>query len=117
MGTGTNVENRLNNGLNYSARFTLADSRTKITRYSNPSGLIDGFYAGKYVGEIWGYETIGIAQSDQEMAEHIGRLVNGGQSNLGQDWKAGDIMYKDLNEDGKIDAGSRTLQDHGDLKE
>ena len=25
-------------------------------------------------------------------------------------------MYKDLNEDGKIDAGSRTLQDHGDLK-
>ena len=109
-------KDRLNNGLNYSARFTLADSRTKITRYSNPSGLIDGFYAGKYVGEIWGYETIGIAQSDQEMAEHIGRLINGGQSNLGQDWKAGDIMYKDLNEDGKIDAGSRTLQDHGDLK-
>ena len=68
------------------------------------------------MGEIWGYETIGIAQSDQEMAEHIGRLINGGQSNLGQDWKAGDIMYKDLNEDGKIDAGSHTLQDHGDLK-
>ena len=30
-------KDRLQNGLNYSLRFTLADSRTKITRYSNPS--------------------------------------------------------------------------------
>lgn len=104
------------NGLNYSLRFTLADSRTKITRYSNPSGLIDSFYEGKYCGEIWGYETIGIARTDDEMAEHVGSLVNGGQSALGQDWQAGDIMYSDLNEDGKIDAGARTLDNHGDLK-
>lgn len=106
----------LANGLNYSARFTLADSRTKITRYSNPSGLIDGYYAGKYVGEIWGYETLGIARTEQEMEQHLLGLAKGGQTNLGQDWKAGDIMYKDLNGDGKIDAGSRTLEDHGDLK-
>lgn len=90
-------KDRLANGLSYSARFMLADSRTKITRYSNPSGLIDSYYAGKYVGEIWGYETIGIAHTDQEMAEHIGRLIKGGQSTLGQDWKAGDIMYKGRN--------------------
>lgn len=109
-------KDRLQNGLNYSLRFTLADSRTKITRYSNPSGLIDSFYEGKYCGEIWGYETIGIARTDDEMAEHVGSLVNGGQSALGQDWQAGDIMYNDLNEDGKIDAGARTLDNHGDLK-
>lgn len=109
-------KDRLQNGLNYSLRFTLADSRTKITRYSNPSGLIDSFYEGKYCGEIWGYETIGIARTDDEMAEHVGSLVNGGQSALGQDWQAGDIMYSDLNEDGKIDAGARTLDNHGDLK-
>ena len=108
-------KDRLQNGLNYSLRFTLADSRTKITRYSNPSGLIDSFYEGKYCGEIWGYETIGIARTDDEMAEHVGSLVNGGQSALGQDWQAGDIMYSDLNEDGKIDAGARTLDNHGDL--
>ena len=109
-------KDRLQNGLNYSLRFTLADSRTKITRYSNPSGLIDSFYEGKYCGEIWGYETIGIARTDDEMAEHVGSLVNGGQSALGQDLQAGDIMYSDLNEDGKIDAGARTLDNHGDLK-
>ena len=109
-------KDRLQNGLNYSLRFTLADSRTKITRYSNPAGLIDSFYEGKYCGEIWGYETIGIARTDDEMAEHLGSLVNGGQSALGQDWQAGDIMYSDLNEDGKIDAGARTLDNHGDLK-
>ena len=109
-------KDRLQNGLNYSLRFTLADSRTKITRYSNPSGLIDSFYEGKYCGEIWGYETIGIARTDDERAEHVGSLVNGGQSALGQDWQAGDIMYSDLNEDGKIDAGARTLDNHGDLK-
>ena len=109
-------KDRLQNGLNYSLRFTLADSRTKITRYSNPSGLIDSFYEGKYCGEIWGYETIGIARTDDEMAEHVGSLVNGGQSALGQDWQACDIMYSDLNEDGKIDAGARTLDNHGDLK-
>lgn len=109
-------KDRLQNGLNYSLRFTLADSRTKITRYSNPSGLIDSFHEGKYCGEIWGYETIGIARTDDEMAEHVGSLVNGGQSALGQDWQAGDIMYSDLNEDGKIDAGARTLDNHGDLK-
>ena len=109
-------KDRLQNGLNYSLRFTLADSRTKITRYANPSGLIDSFYEGKYCGEIWGYETIGIARTDDEMAEHVGSLVNGGQSALGQDWQAGDIMYSDLNEDGKIDAGARTLDNHGDLK-
>lgn len=104
------------NGLSYSARFTLADSRTKITRYSNPSGLINGYYAGKYMGELWGYQTIGIAKSDEEMANHLATLPNGGQSNLGQDWRAGDIMYADLNGDGKIDSGSQTLDNHGDLK-
>lgn len=110
-------KDRLQNGLNYSLRFTLADSRTKITRYSNPSGLIDSFYEGKYCGEIWGYETIGIARTDDEMAEHVGSLVNGGQSALGSRLASqASIMYSDLNEDGKIDAGARTLDNHGDLK-
>lgn len=35
---------------------------------------------------------------------------------MGSQWAAGDIMYKDLNGDGKISEGARTLGDHGDLK-
>ena len=33
-----------------------------------------------------------------------------------QNGKPGDIMYKDLNGDGKISSGAGTLEDHGDLK-
>ena len=50
------------------------------------------------------------------MNEHLASLPNGGQSVLGSDWQAGDIMYKDLNGDGKIDGGEGTLKNHGDRK-
>lgn len=50
------------------------------------------------------------------MLEHLMTLPNGGQTALGSNWRAGDVMYRDLNEDGKIDTGSYTLDDHGDLK-
>ena len=43
-------------------------------------------------------------------------MPNGGQNALGANWKAGDIMYRDLNSDGKINDGARTADDHGDLK-
>jgi hypothetical protein len=32
----------------------------------------------------------------------------------GSNWTAGDIMYKDLNGDGKVSAGKSTIDDHGD---
>uniref|UniRef100_UPI0039A458BB hypothetical protein n=1 Tax=Ornithobacterium rhinotracheale TaxID=28251 RepID=UPI0039A458BB len=31
-------------------------------------------------------------------------------------WRAGDLMFEDLNGDGKIGIGNYTLEDHGDLK-
>ena len=107
---------RLNNGLNYSVAFNLSDARTKITRYpNNPTNYIYSNIAGQYTGEIWGYTTKGLARSDQEMQDHLATLPNGGQNDLGSDWRAGDIMYEDLNKDGKISAGTETLNDHGDL--
>nr|WP_044655496.1 TonB-dependent receptor [Bacteroides acidifaciens] len=109
---------RLRNGLSYGAKFSLYDSRSKIMRYpNNPTGNIYGHNEGRYMNEIWGYETIGIARTDEEMRAHLATLPNGGQSaiNAGE-WKAGDIMYKDLNNDGKISKGAETLADHGDKK-
>lgn len=38
------------------------------------------------------------------------------QSKLGSQWGAGDIMYKDLNGDKVVDDGSKTVDDHGDLR-
>lgn len=107
---------RLNNGMNYSVNFNLSDARTKISRYpNNPTNNVWGYMAGRYIGEIWGYTTKGLARTDQEMQEHLASLPEGGQSSLGSDWRAGDIMYADINNDGKISSGTETLGDSGDL--
>jgi len=119
--TGWDLEiawnDRLANGFQYGARFVLSDSRTKITKYpNNPTHNIWRYNEGEYTGEIWGFETLGIAKTQQEMDDHLASLPNGGQSAIGDNFAAGDIMYKDLNGDGAITKGSETLNDHGDLK-
>lgn len=101
---------------NYQIQVTLSDSQTEITRYPNATNTFDRYRVGQMTGEIWGYETIGIAHTDQEMADHLASLPNGGQNALGNNWAAGDIMYRDLNGDGKIDSGSWTQDDPGDRK-
>jgi hypothetical protein len=107
----------LSNGLNYSVNFNLSDARTKITRYpNNPTQSLSTYIQGRYINEIWGYKTIGIAKTQDEMDKYLATLKNGGQNALGSNWGAGDIMYADLNGDGKISSGSYTLKDHGDLK-
>ncbi|HCS87667.1 MAG TPA: SusC/RagA family protein, partial [Bacteroidales bacterium] len=119
------------NGFEYGIKFLLSDAQTMITRYpSNTTGSIDQYLAGEKLGNIWGYETVGIARSQEEMNAHLDLLDenfynhNGyypseprmGQSALGSGWGAGDIMYADLDGDGRISAGERTMHDHGDLK-
>ncbi|UMB59218.1 TonB-dependent receptor [Lutibacter sp. A80] len=106
----------LDNGLNYQIQLLLSDSQTKITKYPNATNSFDLYREGQLTGEIWGYETIGIAKTDAEMAAHLASLPEGGQNAIGSQWTAGDIMYKDLNNDGKIDSGSWTEDDPGDRK-
>lgn len=106
--------NVLQNGLSYGIRFNLADTRTKITRYpNNPTGNISTYVEGRYINEIWGFETEGLAKTDEEMNAHIAKAD---QSAIGSNWSAGDIMYKDINGDGKITGGAGTIEDHGDRK-
>lgn len=100
----------------YGVKVNVSDSQTRIDRYANPTNSLDTYIAGELVGEIWGYETIGIAKTQEEMDAHLASLPNGGQTAIGTKWEAGDIMYADLNGDGKVDNGSNTLDDHGDLK-
>lgn len=109
-------------GLSYSARFVLSDAITKITRYpNNPSNTLPEpnpndpkrYIAGRTMGEIWGFETVGVAHSQAEMDAH---LQANDQSQLGDNWAAGDIMYRDRDDNGVISSGANTLDDHGDLK-
>lgn len=100
----------------YGAKFNISDATSKILEYPFEGEFdnqnIYGYYNGKKLGEIWGYETKGIAQSNEEMASWLEK----NKPNWGTNWQAGDIMYKDLNGDNKVNSGAGTLKDHGDLK-
>lgn len=106
---------RLSNGLQYGISFNLSDAYATITRYpNNPSHSLGNYIEGQRIGDIYGFETIGIAKSQEEMDAHIAKVD---QSTIDNNkWGAGDIMYRDLNNDGKISWGANTLEDHGDLK-
>lgn len=108
-----NWRDRLECGLSYGVGLVLSNSKTKITSYPNLTGSLGTYITGEYVGDLYGYETKGIAQSDQEMQEHLSKVD---QSRIGSGWQAGDIMYADLDGDGVITTGKNTLKDHGDLK-
>lgn len=108
---------RLKNGLGYSVALQVSDAKTKILSYPNEALSLDSklYRTGQMYGEIWGYKTIGIAKTQKEMDDYLATLPKGGQNALGNSWAAGDIMYADLNGDGKIDSGADTETDHGDL--
>jgi TonB-linked SusC/RagA family outer membrane protein len=103
-------------GLGYNVKFLLSDNQTTITRYPNPTNDLAQYRSGQKRGEIWGYETVGIARSQEQMDAHLASLPNGGQSAFGSQWAAGDVMYADLNGDGRIDQGANTLANPGDKK-
>ena len=108
--------NDMINDFSYGAKFNLSDARTFITRYpNNPTKSISTYIEGREINEIWGYTTKGLARTDEQMAKHLQSLPNGGQDALGSDWRAGDVMYADVNGDGKISSGSGRLGDTGDI--
>ncbi|WP_461491596.1 SusC/RagA family TonB-linked outer membrane protein [Pontibacter sp. HJ8] len=95
----------------YGIRGVLSDDQQTITKFPNMTGNISTWYDGRKMGEIWGYTTVGIAKSKEEMEAH---LAGANQNGMGNNWGAGDIMYADLNKDGKIDGGSGILENTGD---
>lgn len=102
--------------LGYGVKLNISDNQTRIDKYPNPTNSLSKYMAGELTGDIYGYTTIGIAKTQEEMDAHIASLPKGGQTAIGSKWEAGDIMYDDINGDGKIDNGSNTLDDMGDLK-
>ena len=100
------------NDFRYGVSLTLSDNTVTIDKYPNDSKELSKYYAGAKLGDIWGYTTIGIAGSQEEMDAH---LAKADQSALGNNWTAGDIMYADLNGDGVVNKGENRVDNHGDL--
>jgi len=105
----------MNSPFSYGLSVLLSDETQTVTSYNNANPTVYDWYKGKKMGDIWGYTTVGIARSKAEMDQHLASLPNGGQNLLGSMWRDGDIMYKDLDGDGKISTGSGTIASYGDL--
>lgn len=126
------------NGLNLTATGMLSDFEEKVTKFANTTQALPNpirgrnftYYEGMIMGEIWGYETDRFFTEDDFVQDSDGNLVlqdgryvlkDGipSQSLYEEGWffyGPGDIKYKDLNGDGVIDYGSKTVDDHGDMK-
>ncbi len=87
----------------------LSDYLAKITRFSNPSGLISDYYEGADMGNIWGLTTGGLFQTDAEALALDQSNINGRKR------QAGDLWMVDINGDGKITRGAQTLSNPGDM--
>ena len=95
----------------YGIKLVLSDDYQTITRYYNPNRLLSQWCEGKRMGDIYGYLVEGIAQSNEQMNEWLAN----NKPSWGSNWAAGDVMYKDLNGDKKVNSGKSTYDDMGDL--
>lgn len=105
---------KIGDDFNYSVTGMLFDYTSVVTKYNNPTGILTTDYSGKIVGEIWGYETVGLIQT-QERADFINSSKMQSFINA-QVWRTGDVEYRDLNNDGLINNGKNTVNDFGDRK-
>lgn len=97
----------------YNVAVAVSDSRSVITKYDNPTGLLSDYYVGRELGEIWGMRTEGFFQNAQDLATHANQTTVG-STNQNYKFYVGDLKFADLNGDGKIDFGKNTLNDPGD---
>ena len=102
-------KNQLDQDWYYGVTLALSDSQAEITKYENPTGSLNEYYVGQQIGEIWGYKTGGLFQTDA--AAQTNNLAA-----LGNNWAAGDVNFLDLDGDGVVDRGNDTLSDTGDRR-
>jgi TonB-linked SusC/RagA family outer membrane protein len=102
-------KNQPNDNFNYGVDILFSDYTSHITKFDNPNEIISDYYVGKDIGEIWGFETEGLFQTDDEAQNYDQSEV------VGHNLLAGDLKFKDLDGQPGITRGSQTLNDHGDL--
>lgn len=104
-----------NKPFSYNVKFILSDNRSFITRFDNPTGNLDDWYEGCEIGEIWGLVTEGFFKDQADIDNHADQwdvTSYPGDRPI----EPGDLKYKDLDNNGKINNGSWTVNDPGDYK-
>lgn len=110
-----------NKPFTYSVGIVLSDFKSYITRFDNPSRLLNNYYVGERLGQIWGYTVDGYFKSDEDASKYDVNqdYVNSkrlGSPGDGHNLQAGDMKFVDLNGDKIVNNGKNTVDDHGDLK-
>jgi hypothetical protein len=97
--------------LSWSAKFTLSDNQSWITRFDNPDKNLGQYYEGYKMGDIWGLKSDGLFTSKEEIAAlDESTVIPWGALEIVPGWP----KYKDLNNDGKITKGT-TANEPNDL--
>lgn len=107
-----------NKPFEYSVGLNLSDYKSVITKYDNENKTFaKDYYEGMEIGEIWGYVTDGLFQTDEEAKAYAEKVVLSyvlkGQTG---GWQAGDVKFADLDGDGKVGIGSNNVDNPGDRK-
>ncbi len=97
----------------YSIKGSVWDSRTWVTKYETTTHIINNYYAGKELGEIWGFRTDGIFRDNEEANNWATDAFHKNGSNFRA--YAGDLKFVDIDGDGDINYGNYTVEDSGDL--
>ncbi|SHF01642.1 TonB-linked outer membrane protein, SusC/RagA family [Mariniphaga anaerophila] len=101
------------NDFSYRLNFMLSDNTSKITKYHNPNKVLTTYYEGQVIGEIWGFEVDELFQTETEVEEYLSEVD---LSYFGSGWQPGDVKYKDLTDDGKVNIGDNTKDKPGDKR-
>ncbi|HBL75905.1 MAG TPA: SusC/RagA family protein [Prolixibacteraceae bacterium] len=96
---------------NYEVRATLHDYKSEIDSYNNSTKALSDYYEGMTVGEIWGYKTDGLFQSQDEITGYVNTII---KSSSNKTIYPGDLKFVDNNKSGAIDYGDKTLEKPGD---
>ena len=94
----------------YSVRANLSDYKGAVVKYNNPSRSLSTFYEGQNMGDIWGYVSNGLYATDADAAKAPKAQF------WNSTWRAGDVIYQDLNNEGVINNGKNTVDSSGDRR-
>jgi TonB-linked SusC/RagA family outer membrane protein len=122
-----------NSPLSAGLTFMLADSRSFVTKYDNPTKAISdlaggnaNYYEGQEIGEMWGWVSDGYLTKDDLILREDGTPTGNAKidqydvseednRSTGVSYE-GDIKFKDLDGDGRITYGKSTVDDPGDRR-
>ncbi|MFV0505972.1 MAG: SusC/RagA family TonB-linked outer membrane protein [Bacteroidales bacterium] len=110
---GVSFTHQFQNKLRINLNASLFDYKTIITKYDATATGLRSYHEGMELGEIWGLKVDRLFQESD--FDETGKQINGAdQSSIATGWFTfgpGDVMYQDLNGDGKITTGSWDLAD------